>query len=322
MHSRLSAKEQACRCCTFAGKDPFMKYPIFCLAALLIALSCNKSAKPDRTALEALESAFASNPSDSTYDPLITQYLEIMQEFKDDEALVEEMLVKAARASKQMGLCKQSVIFLNNLVRKNYSRKETPDDLVEMIQCMRELGKNYAADILTICFADAFPNHPSKVELMAALPRQESAVNFLDQLANAMFPDTAGSFNKDMAYEYVDACEAYALVLPEDEKSPEFLFSAAQTAKLLQTYDKCLGLFDWIVEKYPNHSKAESAAFMKGFLFDNDLKDTALARKYYQEFLGKYPKSQFADDAEILLRNLGKSEEEILQEILDKNKAQ
>ncbi|MCC6754357.1 MAG: tetratricopeptide repeat protein [Saprospiraceae bacterium] len=299
-----------------------MKYPILCLAAMLLAVSCKKSAQPDRSALTALESAFASNPSDSTYDPLITQYLEIMQEFKDDEAIVEEVLVKAASASKQMGLCKQSVIFLNNLIRKNYSRKETPDDIVDMIRCMRELGKNYAADILTICFSEAFPNHPSKVELMAALPRQESAVNFLDQLANSMFPDTAGSFNKDIAYEYVDACEAFALVLPEDEKSPEFLFSAAQTAKLLQTYDKCLSLFDWIVEKYPNHPKAESAAFMKGFLFDNDLKDTALARKYYMEFVKQYPKSQFADDAEILLKNLGKSEEEILQEILDKNKGQ
>jgi outer membrane protein assembly factor BamD (BamD/ComL family) len=78
-------------------------------------------------------------------------------------------------------------------------------------------------------------------------------------------------------------------------------------------------LFDWIIDKYPTHSKAENSAFMKGFLFDNDIQDTALARKFYLEFIQKYPKSEFVDDAQMLINNLGKSEEEILEELQRKN---
>ncbi|MBK8955698.1 MAG: hypothetical protein IPM34_09085 [Saprospiraceae bacterium] len=295
-----------------------MRYFIFiCLSAVLLT-GCKQNKDYDRKALAELEKNFESNPVDSTYDKLLTSYLEIMQEHKDNKAIVEEILYKASQASKKMDNCRQMVIFLNNLIKNHYERQDTPDNLAEMIRCLRKIDKAYAADILAICFGEAYPNHPSKVELMAGLQRQQSATEFLAELAKSMFPDT-GSYNKDVAFNYVDACEAYALVLPHSEKSPEFLFSAAQTAKLLQTYDKCISIFDWIIEKYPTHPKAENASFMKAFLFDNDLKDTAVARKFYVEFISKYPKSEFVDDAQILIQNLGKSEEEILEEIQRKN---
>lgn len=286
---------------------------------ILIGLGCKKSEGYDAKALAALEQAFEATPADSTYDLLITRYLEIMQENKADKKIVEDMLFKAATASKKMNNCRQMVIFLNNLIKNHYERQDTPDHILEMINCLRQSEKNYAADILSICFGEAFPNHPKKVELMSGLPNQLPAVQYLANLATSMFPDTGSSYNKDVAFQFVDACEAYALVLPHSDKSAEYLFSAAQTAKLLQTYDKCISLYDWIIEKYPNHPKAENSAFMKGFLFDSDLKDTAVARKFYSEFIAKYPKSEFADDAQILIQNLGKTEEQILEEIQKKN---
>ncbi|MBK9108079.1 MAG: hypothetical protein IPM92_06745 [Saprospiraceae bacterium] len=298
-----------------------MKLYFLLLIALIGLFACNSKKDFDRKELASLESAFENNRVDSTYDKLLTRYLEIMQEHKDNKKIVEEMLFKAAQASKKMDNCRQLVIFLNNLIKNHYERTDTPDNVVEMINCLRKIEKSYAADILSICFSEAFPNHPSKVDLLSGLQRQQSSEEFLAELAKSMFPDT-GSYNKDVAFNYVDACEAYALVLPNSEKSPEFLFSAAQTAKLLQTYDKCISLFDWIIEKYPTHPKAENACFMKAFLFDNDLKDTAIARKYYTEFIGKYPKSEFVDDAQILILNLGKTEEQILEEIQKKNQAQ
>lgn len=299
-----------------------MKYYLLSFALVLSIAACKQSTGFDSKELIELEKAFNDNPIDSTYDRLITRYLEVMQEHKDDKKLVEDLLYKASQASKKMNNCRQMVIFLNNLIKNHYERHDTPDNLLEMIECLRTIDKNYAADILSICFAEAFPNHPKKVELMSKLPNQLPPEQYLVDLAKAMFPDTGNSYNKDIAFQYVDACEAYALVLPNSEKSPEYLFSAAQTAKLLQTYEKCISLFDWVIEKYPNHPKAENACFMKGFLFDSDLKDTAVARKFYAEFIAKYPKSEFVDDAQILIQNLGKSEEQILEEIQKKSQQQ
>ena len=297
-----------------------MKNLCFLIGLCLLGLiSCKSDKKYSNKPIGELESTFKNTPNDSTYDKLITAYLEIMQDNKDNPSKLEEVLAKCAAASTQMKNCRQTVIFLNNLIKNHYGRKDTPDNIVKMIECLRNIGKTEASDILSICFGQAFPNDPRKVDILAKLKTQQTPEDYLVSLAKSIFPDTMNSYDKEKAFNYVDACEAYALVLPNSDKSPEFLFSAAQTSKLLQTYDKCISLFDWIIEKYPTTVKAENSAFMKGFLFDNDLKDTATARKFYNEFIQKYPKSEFVDDAQMLIKNLGKSEEEILQELQKKN---
>lgn len=286
---------------------------------LLSIIACKSDSKLSNERIAKLEADFKANPADSTYDALITGYLELMQEANNDPDIMEDILVKCADASVKMNNCRQTVIFLNNLLKDHYSRKDTPDNLVKMIECLRNIGKTEAADILSICFGQAFPDDSRKVQLLAKLARQQSPEEYLGDLGKSIFSDSTISFNKDQAFNYVDACEAYALVLPNSEKAPEFLFSAAQTSKVLQTYDKCLSLYDWIIASYPKHPKAENAAFMKGFMFDNELKDTATARKFYTEFIEKFPKSEFVDDAQMLISNLGKSEEQILEELQKKN---
>ncbi len=44
------------------------------------------------------------------------------------------------------------------------------------------------------------------------------------------------------------------------------------------------------------------------------LRDLDECKKYYEEFLEKYPESDFADDAEMSLKNLGKTPEELIME--------
>ena len=103
---------------------------------------------------------------------------------------------------------------------------------------------------------------------------------------------------------------------------PSFdIFKAAETSNTLKTYEKSFSLYDWIIDKYPTHERAPISLFMKGFLFDGTLKDSANASKYYTEFLTKYPNNSFAKDAELLKSNLGKSDEQVLDELM-KKKAQ
>ena len=64
-----------------------------------------------------------------------------MQEHKDEPKILEELLVKCAAASSQMNNCRQTVIFLNNLIKNHYGRNDTPDNIVKMIECLRNIGK-------------------------------------------------------------------------------------------------------------------------------------------------------------------------------------
>ena len=74
--------------------------------------------------------------------------------------------------------------------------------------------------------------------------------------------------------------------------------------------------------KYPDSKRAITSLFLKAFTLDNDLHQFEEAGQYYRLFLEKYPNNEFAESAQFLLENLGKSEEELknmLMENAEKN---
>ena len=54
-------------------------------------------------------------------------------------------------------------------------------------------------------------------------------------------------------------------------------------------YQKALGFYDNICAKYTNFKKIPDCIFVKGFIYDNYLKDTAKAHAKYLEVITKYP---------------------------------
>ena len=66
-----------------------MKFLYYMIPVVLLGfISCKSNQKFDAEKIGKLEADFNTNPSDTTYDKLITAYLEIMQEHKDEPALL------------------------------------------------------------------------------------------------------------------------------------------------------------------------------------------------------------------------------------------
>ena len=57
--------------------------------------------------------------------------------------------------------------------------------------------------------------------------------------------------------------------------------------------------------------------FLAGFIYNNDLGNTARAKQTYEAYLKNYPDSSFAADAKLELNTLGKSPDEVLQAMRD-----
>ena len=91
------------------------------------------------------------------------------------------------------------------------------------------------------------------------------------------------------------------------------LYKAAEVYQALGDFKGAALVFERIYNDYPSFSKAGEALFMLGFTYDENLRDTARARRTYEKFLAEYPTNTFADDTQMLLSNLGKSDEEMLQ---------
>lgn len=141
-------------------------------------------------------------------------------------------------------------------------------------------------------------------------------------LEDSLFSDQSKMIDKTIAKDLVDAYVLYTNEIPEDEKAGEYLFKAGDLALNLNMPKKAIELFDRVMNEYPDYEKVPQCLFLKGYVFENDLKDLVVAKKIYEEFLEKYPDDEFADDAEVSIRNLGKSPEELIKEFEERAKQQ
>ena len=232
---------------------------------------------------------------------------------------IKEALQMGYDASLQIDSKPQAIGFLNSFVKDYPEDEGTPDRLFELGTLLNQLGKTEAGNTILQGFVNAYPDHEKNATAKEALPESFDDINTrLEAIGESMFDVQAGSLNKEMARNFVDVCEAFALTHTNDPQSADLLHKAAETARAMRTIPKALSLYDWILEDYPDHEKASQALFLKAFTYDNNLGDVENARKYYQAFLEKYPEDDFADDTQFLLENLGKSDEEILEALTKK----
>ncbi|MEO6039288.1 MAG: hypothetical protein ABIQ93_12825 [Saprospiraceae bacterium] len=170
---------------------------------------------------------------------------------------------------------------------------------------------------IALAIVPACKNNPTPVDRSAELETTLIRLDSQMTAKNGTVTDTA------KAAAFIKAAEEYAaLVQPTDpNKYADLLLKAAGVAKSVGNSGKALELYTAVDEKMPQHPKAPMALFMEGFIYENDLSDTATARLKYQAFLKKYPNDpDFADDAQNALRNLGKSPEDLIKEFEAQNK--
>ncbi len=125
-------------------------------------------------------------------------------------------------------------------------------------------------------------------------------------------------------YVYNQAVSAYlkfANSFPNDTMAPMCLFDAANISMSLNQYQRAVNLYDSVNVKYPTFKRAADCIFIRGFIYDDKLKDTAKARTMYQMVIDKYPHDSLAIQARAALSILGKSYDEIIKQFEEKNKS-
>ena len=153
--------------------------------------------------------------------------------------------------------------------------------------------------------------------IMALISCQSPKEKQIDRIKSLEVSDS--SFNVNIMTElntaYIDFTEKY----PDDAHTPEYMLKAAQRSSVLGKPNESISLFNKIIEKYPNSNFCEEALFLKAYTYENNLNETDKAKETYEEFIKKYPKSQLVEDAKLSLQNVGKSPEEIMDGIIDKD---
>lgn len=137
-----------------------------------------------------------------------------------------------------------------------------------------------------------------------------------DQIAaleTELFGEDA-DYNIETALKLRDAYIRYADSLPQDSLAPIYIFKAADISIYQNDPQRTIWLLDRLMMRYPEHEKSSMSLFLKAFVYDTQLQDTASARVFYTNFINQYPAHEFAADAAIAVRNLGKTPEDLIRE--------
>ncbi len=287
----------------------------------LLVWSCKQKEVPVALQnVDKLEREYEKLKDPKSLQALLNEYIAFVTGTTGEKHQKIEVLEKAEKLSTLNNRFFESVTFLNTLIKEDLDSPKNPDRILQLADLMKNVIRNEnAANTLYSGFLEKYPTHPKTAEIQKSLgakplPLRELIIG----LAAKMFDDSLHQFNEAAATQYVDATEAYVLINPSDPESPDLLNKAAETARSLKTYTKAVSLYDWVIEKYPTNKLAAQALFLKAFTFDNELHDVENARFYYQEFIKRYPTNDFADDAKVLMDNLGKTDQEFLQTIQKK----
>jgi outer membrane protein assembly factor BamD (BamD/ComL family) len=172
---------------------------------------------------------------------------------------------------------------------------------------MMTLKRNFKLHLIVLASASLLFN-------AACTDPRTKARKAITGMEDEMFADTTGLIDQVKADELIRAYIDFADTCPDDTAAATYLFKAGELMMNMSNPAGAIGLFERVTNDYPGFAKADVAFFLQAFVYENNLGNMSKAAELYRAFLGKFPASDFADDAEVCLQNLGKSPEELIRE--------
>lgn len=295
-----------------------MKYTFNLLLISLLFFSC--SSEPIATdPVSVAERAFAEGETPQTTNNLSAAYSEFLLTNPTDEKATDYR-VKLADLQIKGNRFNAALENLKAVLKNDFSSPEAPEAALALADIYGNSLKNpQGQSAVYQGYLAAFPNHERAEEINKKIAENPVDIGaMLADLGSKIYSDKTNRIDKKIANDFINIAEIHALLMPESEKSAEYLHDAGRTAGYMRSFPKAIDLYSWVVNKYPNNEQTANSTFMLGYTYDNDVKDYGEARKYYEQFLSNYPTHDLAASAKVLLENLGVPDDEIIERLQKK----
>ena len=108
------------------------------------------------------------------------------------------------------------------------------------------------------------------------------------------------------------AYKDYVKTFPQDSLSAEYLLRAGSINIKLGKGGEAIQNFDRIINYYPNFAKLPEVYYYKAYTYEAVIFDLAQARAGYTEFINRFPEHPMVTDAQLSIKYLGMTPEEIV----------
>ncbi len=128
--------------------------------------------------------------------------------------------------------------------------------------------------------------------------------------------------DKEVAAKAINDFSTYASHCKNDSLAPVFYLKAGQVAQAVGKYTQSQVMLNKCINEYPRFKNRGAALFIMAQLYDDPkmLNNEQEAKKLYEQIINECPETAYANDSKAAIHNLGKTDEELVQEFIKKNK--
>ena len=160
------------------------------------------------------------------------------------------------------------------------------------------------------------PKEKSSIE-KSENPKQK-LIDEVKVLEKKLMSSKDKELDKPTAYELIAKSEAWVNQYPDHPQTPDVAFKAADVARGLGDFGLAIKLWEKVYQKYPDYKKAPEALFLMAFTYENDVNQPKIAKKYFEKFITLHPKHELVPQVKTVLKNIGKSPEELIKSFQNK----
>lgn len=151
------------------------------------------------------------------------------------------------------------------------------------------------------------------LQLVAACSSKEAKLKHEITKYENELKDSSYQFDKKRIEGLIKLYNEYTEKFPEDSLCAQFLLKAGDLSGSIGSSREAISFYDRILQQYPSFSKTPEVLFLKAFAYENQLHQYSKALVFYKDFIQKYPDHELTDDAEMAIKFMGKSPEEMVK---------
>lgn len=166
-------------------------------------------------------------------------------------------------------------------------------------------------------------NAPAQKEAPAQMGyTNECRTLYLEALKNDSIILAANEVNVTVANKAIKAFADFSFYCKTDSFAPVYLLKAGQIAQSINNIPQAKVCFEKVIKDFPDYKNRGAAMFLLAQLYDEPqfLNNEDIARDLYDQIVNSYPGTEWAMNAIAARQLIGKSDEQIVQEFLKKNK--
>ena len=132
----------------------------------------------------------------------------------------------------------------------------------------------------------------------------------------------SNTLNPNLAEQAIDAFNNFASTCKDDSLAPIFLLKAGQIAQSIGKFQQSQILLKKCSDEFPGFRNRGAALFLLAQVYDDAsmLNNETEAKKIYEQIIKEYPNTAWERDAKVCIKNLGKTDEQLVKEFLKNNK--